>query len=37
MLRLAMGEQAFTAAFAEGQAMTQEQAVAYAKGLFPPE
>jgi predicted ATPase/DNA-binding SARP family transcriptional activator len=36
-LRVAMGEQAFTTAFTEGQAMTQEQAVEYAKGLFPPE
>jgi len=31
----AMGEQAFTAAFAEGQAMTEEQAVEYAKGVTP--
>jgi predicted ATPase/DNA-binding SARP family transcriptional activator/Tfp pilus assembly protein PilF len=34
-VRAAMGEQAFTAAFAEGQAMTKEQAVEYAKGVTP--
>ena len=35
-LRTRMGAQAFAAAWAEGQAMKLDQAVAYAKGLFPP-
>ena len=34
-IRVAMGEQAFTAAWAEGQDMTEEQAVEYAKGVTP--
>ena len=34
-LRTTMGEQAFNTAFAEGQAMTPEQATEYANGLFP--
>jgi hypothetical protein len=33
-LRARMGEQAFAAAFSQGQAMTLEQATEYAKGLF---